>query len=140
MRVLHLVRDKEGILGGYLGTIQADDSCSLDKDVSRANSDAEDSDLLNLHYNISSMCSPRAPHKLCSRGALAPCSLQRWGSAAGHLLVLSLAVWYRGHEPVACGDLKHAGVRCSASVSLCMAGLFDSLVWERECWGEVKRW
>lgn len=65
MRLLHLVRDKEGVLDGCLGRIQAgDDSCSLDKDVSRANSDAEDSDLLNLHCNISSMCRPRAPHKL----------------------------------------------------------------------------
>ena len=29
-------------------------------------SDAEDSDLLNLYYNISGTCSPRAPHKLRS--------------------------------------------------------------------------
>lgn len=51
MHVLHLARDKERILDGCLGRIQAgDDSRSLDKDVSRANSDAEDSDLLNLHY------------------------------------------------------------------------------------------
>lgn len=29
-----------------------DDPCSLDRDVSKADSDAEDSDLLNLHYNL----------------------------------------------------------------------------------------
>ena len=52
-------------------------------------SDAEDSDLRNLLYNISSMRSPRAPHKLRSPGAVAPDPLQRWGSAAGHLPVPS---------------------------------------------------
>lgn len=66
-----------------MDALAGNDPYSLDKGVSRASADAEDSDLLNLGYNISNTCSPRLPRAVCARHTSAPGSAPcRWGSTA----------------------------------------------------------
>lgn len=94
MRVLHLVRDKGGILDGVLAEFRQEMILVPLTRVFQGQTLSDDSDLLSLHRSISRTCSSWAPHQLHSPGALASGALQQWGQAARQLPVLVLLVWY----------------------------------------------